>query len=908
MRPRHLVFITLLSLCHLQVLGQALPNALPPAGQQPGNGSPAASTGSNSDLSAADDRQIPSSALPDDPDQEMLPVAHVEPAPLTGVPVEFEAQRQTRVADVLTLTGDVEIHYKGYILRGDKVVYNQSTTEMEAEGHVQVAGGPNDVLINADHGDMRLNIHTGRFYQVNGSQGIRTAGRTVVYSTTNPFLFSGRVLILAGEGNYRIVDGSMTNCRLPKPDWRLLSRSIELTNGEASTRNSIFEFLGIPLFYLPYLRHPAVDTGRETGFLIPVLSNSSIKGFIVGEQFYWVINRSMDMIVGSEYYSKRGWAPNGDFRYKGAGLDHLIVRWNALLDRGVEQPVGSTSPTGSAPSAAGLVSPQVSQQVSQQAGDAHPADPGIVPLGMQLVNQGGVDVVALGRKDLSPETRIAGNVEFLSSYVYRLVFNDNYSQAISSEVSSDLSLTHQHNGFIPSVSLDRFQTFASSTNGDEARILHMPNLHYDVLDRPLSASPLYWGLGASLDYLSRSEPLFHARNVGRVDFYPHLSLPLSVSGWSVVPEVALRDTFYTGSQIPDLTGANSGTPTISHDALNRADVEASVDIRPPALERDYALSGWNRELRHVIEPELTYRFVGGIGAQARNVLLVDTSDIATNTSQVGFLLTQRFYLRPSDTSTAQQPCAHAGGQTDQQPDEKNDQPPDRETDLLTDQQNSTSCPVRPREWASWQVAQKFFFDPDFGGALIPNRRNVFDSTLDLTGIAFLTGPRNFAPLISRLRFEAIDNLRIEWDLDFDPKNGRLDSDNIFAGYSWGNTTVGLGHAMLNAVDENNGAASTIQSQQVQPFVSIGKQSNVGFNFAANAGYDFVQHSLQYAGVQAVYNWNCCGLTFGYRRFELGSIRDETQYLYSFTLANFGSVGDIRRSTSVFRDPTLPPAY
>ena len=114
--------------------------------------------------------------------------------------------------------------------------------------------------------------------------------------------------------------------------------------------------------------------------------------------------------------------------------------------------------------------------------------------------------------------------------------------------------------------------------------------------------------------------------------------------------------------------------------------------------------------------------------------------------------------------------------------------------------------------------------------------------------------------------------------------------------------------MLNAVDENHGAASTIQSQQVQPFVSIGKQNRVGFNLAANAGYDFVQQSLQYAGVQAVYNWNCCGLTFGYRRFELGSIRDETQYLYSFTLANFGSVGDIRRSTSVFRDPTLPPAY
>ena len=79
----------------------------------------------------------------------------------------------------------------------------------------------------------------------------------------------------------------------------------------------------------------------------------------------------------------------------------------------------------------------------------------------------------------------------------------------------------------------------------------------------------------------------------------------------------------------------------------------------------------------------------------------------------------------------------------------------------------------------------------------------------------------------------------------------------------------------------------------------------GQRAAAHGGIDV---QLQYAGVQATYNWDCCGLTFGYRRFQLGSVRDETQWLYSFTLANFGSVGDIRRSNSVFRDPNLPPVY
>jgi LPS-assembly protein len=120
--------------------------------------------------------------------------------------------------------------------------------------------------------------------------------------------------------------------------------------------------------------------------------------------------------------------------------------------------------------------------------------------------------------------------------------------------------------------------------------------------------------------------------------------------------------------------------------------------------------------------------------------------------------------------------------------------------------------------------------------------------------------------------------------------------------------VGMGHALLNAVDEIGSSASLIQSQQFSPFVQIGKPNASGFNMAANGGYDFVHGALQYAGIQAVYNWNCCGLTVGYRRFALGSVRDETQYLYSFTLANFGSVGDIRRSNSVFRDPSVPPAY
>jgi LPS-assembly protein len=884
MRPRYYLFITLLSVCHVPVNAQTLTSSIPAAQ-------------SETRIALTGEEGNGASQLPDDPGQELVPKATPEPAPPAGTPVKWQAGRQVLAGDIATLTGNVIVSYRDYVIRADNVTYNRKTSEMHAEGHLQISGGPNDVLINATSGDMVLEMHTARFYNVSGSQSVRTMGHTVVYTTPNPLLFQGRVLLQLGEGRYRIVDGWITNCRLPHPDWRIIAHAINMDEKQASTSNAFFKFLGIPIFYFPYLHHPANDTGRVSGLLTPVISNgSSIRGYTFGEQIYWAINRSMDTVVGTEYYSKRGWAPNGDFRYKGPGLDHMIARWNALLDRGIEAEVGNT-----------LASSSTEHGIEP---DNLPRSKLAGPVGYELINQGGVDVTVLGRKDLTDRTHVSGVMEYLSSYVYRLVFDDNYSQAISSEVLSDVVLTHVHNSVIPSLWLDRAQSFANTTNGNEVKILRLPLLRYDVLDRPLGDSPLYFGFGSSLGYLNRSEPLFHSRNVGRLDLYPHISMPFSAGGWSFIPQAAVRDTAYTISQIPNLSPIHE-IPTISHQPLNRDDLEASVEVRPPELERDFDLPFLHRELRHVIETELNYRYVGGIGAAARNVLLFDTTDVATDVNEAGFKLTQRFYLRPTGTK----PC-----KADDENEEEEDAQDTEETAGMEETQTAqsakpvTACPAPQREWASWEIAQEYFIDPNFGGALIPGRRNIFDSTLDLTAAAFLTSPRNVAPVISRIRFEAIDNLRVQWDLDYDTIRGQFDSDNLFAGYSFGKTTLGVGHAMLNAIDEsiNGSGPSTLKSQQLQPFLEIGKPSGNGFNLALNGGYDFVEHTLQYGGVQAVYNWDCCGLTLGYRRFELGTIgstsRDETQWLYSFTLANFGGVGDIRRANSVFRDPTLPPAY
>ncbi|HEV2405476.1 MAG TPA: hypothetical protein VGR88_08495, partial [Ktedonobacterales bacterium] len=279
-------------------------NTAPPVKKQTAS---AASANSNSP-------QLPDqSAQPASTTQDtvQLPVATPEPQPATGVPVQIEALTQTRVGSVWTLAGSVVIHYRGYVIRADKITYDHATTDLHADGHLEVTGGPYDVLIRASHGDMRLNAHTAHFYNVTGSEGVRTIGRTIVYSTPTPFVFSGREIIENGQGHYRVVDGSITNCRLPHPDWRIVARSMRLDDNVASTANAHFDLIGIPIFYFPYFRHAVTRTTRQSGLLIPVISTgSSIRGYTFGEQIYWAINRNMDAVLGAEYFSKRGWAPN----------------------------------------------------------------------------------------------------------------------------------------------------------------------------------------------------------------------------------------------------------------------------------------------------------------------------------------------------------------------------------------------------------------------------------------------------------------------------------------------------------------------------------------------------------------------------------------------------------------------
>lgn len=764
-----------------------------------------------------------------------------------GEPLTIKARDQEKAGDIYTLRGDVEIQFRTYTLRADTLTYNISSGEITATGNLSFEGGLHDEHITATHGTYNVRSQTGTFYDVAGTTGARFKGRNVVLTSSSPIAFSGKVVEKTGPEEYVIHDGTITSCELPHPKWIFSAAKIKIEVGDsARIYNTVFKLKGVPVIYLPFAAPPVERLGRQSGFLIPTLGTSSRKGTILGDSFYWAIDRSMDATVGAEYFSKRGWGLRDVFRARPSDNAYLNLDLFSVIDRGV---------------------------------------------GGQKQDQGGEDIKLSGEAIFPHDVRGVASLNYLSSFVFRLAFTENFSQAVNSEVKSVAFLSKTVGGFSLNTFASRYQNFESTIPGDLVTIFHAPGIELSSVDQQLGRLPLYWNFDAATEGLRRTEPGFDTPNlVGRFDIHPSISLPLFYQGWTIRPEVALRNTFYTEQRIP-----TSSVGVAIQDAVNRRAVETSVEFRPPTLGKifDHTLAG--RKVKHTVEPLLVYRYTNGVD-NFPSVIRFDFRDIVSDTNEVEYGLTQRLYLKRFNED-----C----GEETLKPTNMNEQ---------QDPGLSNCTPAGAHEFITWEVKQKYFFDPTFGGAILNGRRNVLTTTEDFAGIAFLTDPRRFSPVASRVRVRTSANTSIQWALDYDSKKGRINASTFYTTFHLGNFFVEGSHAFFHVPGEVF-VTSTIptcplsgplpancsptQFNQFRALVGYGSPTKRGLSAAANLGFDSTFSFIQYGATQASYNWDCCGISFEYRRFALGSVRNENQYRFAFTLANIGSFGNLKRQERLF---------
>jgi len=323
-----------------------------------------------------------------------------------------------------------------------------------------------------------------------------------------------------------------------------------------------------------------------------------------------------------------------------------------------------------------------------------------------------------------------------------------------------------------------------------------------------------------------------------------------------------------------------------------------LELRPPTLERIFDKQFLGRKWKHVIEPRFVYRYVTGVN-DFSSILRFDERDILSDTNEVEYGLVTRLYAKHTvpieDCGTIMSLLTIGGAAPEQTV-------PWQRPDTRQGSGCVTAPPVR--EVLTWEIAQKYFFDPTFGGALISGQRNVFAATADLTGIAFVTNPRHLSPVISRLRVETSERTDTEWDMDYDFQLGRLNASTLLANYHVGPFTVGGGDAFLEIPQAGAPSlASTPSSakkfQQFRVALGYGALNKRGLSAASSFGIDAETGLLQFATAQTTYNWDCCGVTVEYRRYAIAHVRNENLFRFTFTLANIGSFGNLRRQERLY---------
>ena len=480
-------------------------------------------------------------------------------------------------------------------------------------------------------------------------------------------------------------------------------------------------------------------------------------------------------------------------------------------------------------------------------------DRGLPQVDAPPLKQGGHEAKLLFTSDLPDGWRAVGDLDQLTSLTFRLAWSETYKEAVNSEVHNTAFLIHNFNGFSLSLVALSYQNYLNATSATSITLRTAPELQFSSVDQaPFPKLPFYFSFDSFVGAENRSENVtpFHTPPfVQRSELAPSVAIPLHFGPWlDITSSFTFRSTYY-GGQLRDNAFLAQG--------LFRDTEEVAVDVRLPVLERvwgDDADTKW----KHVIEPYVTYRFVNGVNDFGR-FLRFDQDDTLTDTNEVEFGVTQRLFRRRK-----------AGGSEE----------------LLT-----------------WRLAAKYFFDPTFGGALVPGQPNVFQTLDTFTPFAFADRPRQWSPIVSDLQYEPGKRFDTEFIVNYDPQRNRTTAIGTLVKIKpYKESFLTLSHfSILNLPLNPEPPPPNFQQRlnQIRALVGYGDPTRRGWNAMFGTSYDFTQQEFQNQIAEVSYNGSCCGFGFEYRRFSFGTIRNENQYSIVFRIANIGSAGNMRKQEKIF---------
>jgi LPS-assembly protein len=222
-----------------------------------------------------------------------------------AVEVNYDYNQQRVLA-----VGSVQLFYNGTSVEADKVIYDQKSKRLQAEGNVRMTDAEgkityaNQIDLSDDYRDGfvdSLRVDTADSTRMAATRADRTDGNYTVYE----------------NGVYTACAPCRDNPTKP-PLWQVKGARIIHNQNEKMLyfEDARLEFFGVPLAYLPFMSTPDPTVKRKTGFLMPHITSVDRVGTGFDVPFYWAIAPNYDATFSPRITTNQGVLGQAEFRQR----------------------------------------------------------------------------------------------------------------------------------------------------------------------------------------------------------------------------------------------------------------------------------------------------------------------------------------------------------------------------------------------------------------------------------------------------------------------------------------------------------------------------------------------------------------------------------------------------------------
>jgi LPS-assembly protein len=502
---------------------------------------------------------------------------------------------------------EIELNDEPTSLSADQVDYFVDTRRLVAVGHVVFISG--DARVSAERAEFDLEARTGAFHGAFGSTRAREPVDPSLFGEGEPTAwFYGATIEKLGPTRYRVTNGGFTTCLQPTPRWEVSAGSVTITiDKRAVLRPAVFRVKDVPLAYVPALYFPINREDRATGFLLPVYDNSTLRGHSISNAFFWAIDRSQDVTVYHDWYSKTGSGFGAEYRYVASAGSSGSLRAYHL---------GETTVTAST----GLTSDSTSTEVRGSVAQA-------LPRGY----------------------RIRGSIDYFTNLTVQQQYHvDVYDSTLRTRPWQGQITGPLGRGNTLSATVARSDVFYGA---DQSQTIGgAPRLQFTRGLTRLGRTPFYVSLSseyARLAYTRTTADASYDQGLSRVDVTPTLQIPLTAWPFlSARTSIAWRNTFWSESLDPSSSLQNV------EEAVSRHMLDFQTTLTGPIFSRIWNTpdNGYAERFKHVIEPTLTIQRTTAFDDYDRVVKIESTDLLYGGTTRVTYGVTNRLFARRREGS------------------------------------------------------------------------------------------------------------------------------------------------------------------------------------------------------------------------------------------------------------------